>query len=131
MQTNNKENSNRKPVILFADDDELCLDVGVQILKKLGYSVLQARDGQEALEVFENNKNTVDLVILDMRMPYNGGRAFDQLKQIKSDVKVLIASGYTEDQQIREMFKQGCIGFIQKPFSVNLLSKKVLKALQY
>ena len=131
MQTNNKENSIRKPVILFADDDELCLDVGVKILQKLGYSVLEARDGQEALEVFEDNKNTVDLVILDMRMPYNGGRAFDQLKQIKSDVKVLIASGYTEDQQIREMFKQGCIGFIQKPFSVNLLSKKVLKALQY
>jgi FixJ family two-component response regulator len=63
-------------------------------------------------------------------MPYNGGRAFDQLKQIKSDVKVLIASGYTEDQQIREMFKQGCIGFIQKPFSVNLLSDKIIKALQ-
>ena len=130
MQTNNKENSNRKPVILFADDDELCLDVGVKILQKLGYSVLQARDGQEALEVFESNKNSVDLVILDMRMPYNGGRAFDQLKQIKSDVKVLIASGYTEDQQIRDMFEQGCIGFIQKPFSVNLLSKKVLKALK-
>ena len=130
MQTNNKEHSNRKPVILFADDDELCLDVGVKILQKLGYSVLRARDGQEALEVFENNKNTVDLVILDMRMPYNGGRAFDQLKQIKSDVKVLIASGYTEDQQIREMFKQGCIGFIQKPFSVNLLSDKIIKALQ-
>jgi CheY-like chemotaxis protein len=130
MQTNNKENSIRKPVILFADDDELCLDVGVQILQKLGYSVLRARDGQEALEVFENNKNTVDLVILDMRMPYNGGRAFDKLKQIKSDVKVLIASGYTEDQRIREMFKQGCIGFIQKPFSVNLLSDKIIKALQ-
>ena len=130
MQTNNKENSNRKPVILFADDDELCLDVGVKILQKLGYSVLRARDGQEALEVFESNKNTVDLVILDMRMPYNGGRAFDQLKQIKSDVKVLIASGYTEDQQIREMFKQGCIGFIQKPFSVNLLSDKIMKALK-
>ena len=130
MQTNNKENSNRKPVILFADDDELCLDVGVKILQKLGYSVLEARDGQEALEVFENNKNTVDLVILDMRMPYNGGRAFDQLKLIKSDVKVLIASGYTEDQQIREMFKQGCMGFIQKPFSINLLSEKVLTALK-
>jgi two-component system cell cycle sensor histidine kinase/response regulator CckA len=130
MQTNNKESSNRKPVILFADDDELCLDVGVQILQKLGYSVLRARDGQEALEVFENNKNTVDLVILDMRMPYNGGRAFDQLKQIKSDVKVLIASGFAEDQRIREMFKQGCIGFIQKPFNVNLLSEKVITALK-
>ena len=130
MQTNNKENSNLKPVILFADDDELCLDVGVQILQKLGYSVLRARDGQEALEVFENNKNTVDLVILDMRMPHNGGRAFDQLKQIKSDVKVLIASGYTEDRVIRDMFEQGCVGFIQKPFSVSVLSKKITKALK-
>ena len=130
MQRNCEENSNRQSVILFADDDALCLDVGVKILKKLGYSVLQARNGQEALDVFESNKNTVDLVILDMRMPHNGGRAFDQLKQIKSDVKVLIASGYTEDQRIREMFKQGCIGFIQKPFSVNLLSEKVLTALK-
>ena len=130
MQTNNKENSNLKPVILLADDDKLCLDVGVKILQKLGYSVLQARDGQEVLEVFENNKNSVDLVILDMKMPYNGGRAFDQLKRIKSDVKVIIASGYTEDQRIREMYEQGCIGFIQKPFRVNILSKKILKALQ-
>ncbi len=130
MQSNNKENSNPQSVILFADDDELCLDVGVKILQKLGYSVLQARDGQEALEVFESNKNTVDLVILDMRMPHNGGRAFDQLKQIKSDVKVLIASGFTEDQRIRDMFEQGCIGFIQKPFSINALSKKVSKALK-
>jgi two-component system cell cycle sensor histidine kinase/response regulator CckA len=108
MQTNKKENSILKPVILFADDDEICLDVGVKILQKLGYSVLQARDGQEVLEVFENNKNSVDLVILDMKMPYNGGRAFDQLKRIKSDVKVIIASGYTEDQRIREMYEQGC-----------------------
>ena len=74
MQRNSEEDSNRQTVILFADDDALCLDVGVKILQKLGYSVLRARDGQEALEVFESNKNTVDLVILDMRMPYNGGR---------------------------------------------------------
>ena len=130
MQTNKKENSNLKPVILFADDDQLCLDVGVKILQKLGYSVLKARDGQEALEVFDDNKDTVDLVILDMRMPYNGGRAFDQLKRIKSDVKVIIASGYTEDQRIRDMYEQGCIGFIQKPFRINKLSEKIMKTLQ-
>jgi two-component system, cell cycle sensor histidine kinase and response regulator CckA len=130
MQGNGEENSNRQPVILFADDDQICLDVGVKILQKLGYSVLKARDGQEALEVFEDNKDTVDLVILDMRMPYNGGRAFDQLRRIKSDVKVIIASGYTEDQRIREMYEQGCIGFIQKPFRINKLSEKILKALQ-
>jgi CheY-like chemotaxis protein len=130
MQSKNQKKSNRQPVILFADDDALCLDVGVRILQKLGYSVLQAHDGQEALEVFESNKNTVDLVILDMQMPHNGGRAFDQLKQIKSDVKVLIASGYTDDHRIREMFKQGCMGFIEKPFSINILSKKIAKALK-
>lgn len=130
MQRNSEENSNRQSVILFADDDELCLDVGVKILQKLGYSVLQAHDGKEALEVFESNKDSVDLVILDMRMPYNGGRAFDQLKQIKSDVKVIIASGFAEDQRIRDMYDQGCIGFIQKPFSINVLSKKVSTALK-
>ena len=130
MQRKGEENSNRQPVILFADDDQLCLVVGVKILQKLGYSVLQARDGQEALEVFEDNKDTVDLVILDMRMPYNGGKAFDQLKRIKSDVKVIIASGFSEDQRIREMYEQGCIGFIQKPFRINKLSEKILKALQ-
>ncbi len=129
MQSNNQKKTNRQPVILFADDDAICLDVGVKILQKLGYSVLQAHDGQEALAVFESNKNTVDLVILDMQMPHNGGRAFDQLKHIKSDVKVIIASGYTDDQRIREMFKQGCIGFIQKPFSINVLSTKIAKAL--
>jgi two-component system, cell cycle sensor histidine kinase and response regulator CckA len=130
MQRKGEENSNRQPVILFADDDQLCLDVGVKILQKLGYSVLKARDGQEALEVFEDNKDTVDLVILDMRMPYNGGKAFDRLKRIKSDVKVIIASGFSEDQRIREMYEQGCIGFIQKPFRINKLSEKILKALQ-
>ena len=130
MQTNNKKKSNRQPVILLADDEAICLDVGVKILQKLGYSVLQAHDGQEAVEVFESNKNKVDLVILDMEMPHNGGRAFDQLKQIKSDVKVLIASGYTDDHRIREMFKQGCVGFIQKPFSITVLSKKIAEALK-
>jgi DNA-binding NarL/FixJ family response regulator len=52
------------------------------------------------------------------------------LKQIKSDVKVIIASGFAEDQRVRDMYEQGCIGFIQKPFSINVLSKKVSKALK-
>jgi CheY-like chemotaxis protein len=129
MQTDKKENDERQPVILFADDDEICLDVGVKILQKLGYIVLEARDGQEAIEVFLNNQGEVDLVILDMKMPYNGGTAFFQLKKINANVKVLIASGYAKDQKIREMMEQGCSGFIQKPFSMNVLSQKILNAL--
>jgi len=129
MQIEKKENDQRQSVILFADDDSVCLDVGIEILQKLGYKVLDARDGQEAIEVFLNNQSEVDLVILDMKMPYNGGKAFSQLKKISANVKVLIASGYAKDQQIREMMEQGCCGFIQKPFSINALSQKIMNAL--
>ena len=129
MQTDKKENDERQPVILFADDDAICLDVGVKMLQKLGYIILEARDGQEAIEVFLKNQSEVDLVVLDMRMPYNGGNAFLQLKKINTNVKVLIASGYAKDQQIREMMEQGCYGFIQKPFSLNVLSQKIMNIL--
>jgi two-component system, cell cycle sensor histidine kinase and response regulator CckA len=129
MQTNKKENDERQRVILFADDDEICLDVGVKMLQKLGCIVLEARDGKETIEVFLKNQSEVNLVILDMKMPYNGGTAFFQLKKINADVKVLIASGYAKDQKIREMIEQGCSGFIQKPFSINVLSQKIANAL--
>ena len=129
MQTDKKENDERQPVILFADDDAICLDVGVKILQNLGYVVLEARDGRETIEVFLKNQSEVNLVILDMKMPYNGGNAFFQLKKINTDVKVLIASGYAKDQQIKEMIEHGCSGFIQKPFSINALSQKIMNIL--
>ena len=129
MQPDGKENDERKPVILFADDDPVCLDVGIKMLRKLGYIVLGARDGQEAISIFKESQIDVDLVILDMKMPYNGGTTFFQLKKINVNVKVLIASGYAKDQQVREMMEQGCSGFIQKPFGINALSKKILNVL--
>ena len=129
MQPDKKENDERKPVILFADDDPVCLDVGIRMLQKLGYIVLDARDGQEAISIFKNSQIDVDLVILDMKMPYNGGTTFFQLKKINVNVKVLIASGYAEDQQIKEMMEHGCSGFIQKPFGINALSQKIMNVL--
>ena len=129
MQTEKKVNDGRQPVILFADDDEICLDVGVKILQKLGYKVFDAKDGLEAIEVFKSNQSEVDLVILDMNMPHNGGSTFDQLKKIDENVRVIIASGYAESQQIREMMEQGCYGFIQKPFNIKSLYKKILNVL--
>jgi CheY-like chemotaxis protein len=129
MQTDKKKYGKPQPVILFADDDAICLDVGVKMLQNLGYNVLEARDGQEAIEVFLNNQIEVDLVILDMRMPYNGGVTFFQLKKIDTNVKVLITSGYAKDRQINEMMEQGCSGFIQKPFSIKSLSQKIMNVL--
>ena len=129
MQTDKQENDERQPVILFADDDALCLDVGVKMLHNLGYKVLDAKDGKEAIEVFLKNQSEVDLVILDMKMPFNGGTTFYQLKKINTNVKVLIASGYAKDQQIKEMMEKGCSGFIQKPFSIKSLSQKIKNTL--
>jgi CheY-like chemotaxis protein len=125
MQNKGHTTKNRQPVILFADDDKICLDVSVQMLQRLGYAVLEAKDGQEAVEVYKNNKDRVDLVILDMRMPHNGEHTFDQLKKISSDLKIILTSGYTEDSVIRELEKQGCNGFLQKPFDLTVLSKKI------
>jgi CheY-like chemotaxis protein len=129
MQVKDEKTENRQPVILFADDDKVCLDVSVQILQKLGYTVLEARDGKEAIEVYKNNQDSVDLVILDMRMPHNGGHTFEQLRKISADLKIIITSGYTEDYGIRELEKQGCDGFLQKPFDVKVLSQKIRDAL--
>ena len=130
MQTENKRIDGRQSVIIFADDDALCLDVGAKMLQKLGYKVLGARDGKEAIEVFKNNQGEVDLVILDMKMPHNGANTFERLKELDSDVKVLIASGFNEDQRVRDMLAQGCNGFLQKPFSIKSLSEQVTKALE-
>ena len=104
---------------MFADDDKICLDVSTLMLKKLGYTVLEARDGKEAIEVYENYQDKVDLVILDMKMPHNGGNTFEQLKKINADLKIILTSGYAEDYNIRELAKQGCAGFLQKPFMQN------------
>ncbi len=129
MQNKNGKAADRQPVILFADDDEFCLNVVVKMLNRLGYTVLEARDGKEAIEVYKKNQNRVDLVILDMKMPHNGGLTFEKLRKMDTDVKILVTSGYTEDHRIEELINQGCCGFIQKPISLSALSILVAKAL--
>jgi CheY-like chemotaxis protein len=124
MQIKDIKTKSRQPVILFADDDKICLDISALMLKKLGYTVLEARDGKEAIEVYENYQDKVDLVILDMKMPHNGGHTFKQLKKINADLKI-----NTEDYSIRELAKQGCAGFLQKPFNIKALSQKIRDAL--
>jgi len=129
MQNENKGINARQPVVLIADDDDLCLDVGVKMLQKLGYKVFGAQDGKEALEVFKNNQAVVDLVILDMKMPHHGAATFEKLKKLDANVKVLVISGFTEDELIKSMMAHGCDGYLQKPFSINTLLEKVTNAL--
>ena len=116
--------------ILLVDDEKMVLDIGSQLLKKMGYRVLQADSGEAALELFGTHKGAIDLVILDIIMPeMGGGQIFDRLTEIQPDVKVLLSSGYSIDGEARELIKRGCKGFIQKPFSLKQLSRKVKEML--
>ena len=112
--------------ILLVDDEEMIIDVGARILQKLGYEVLTARHGKEAIEVYQQNRQKVAMVILDMIMPeMGGGETYDRLKEMDPNVKVLLSSGYSLDGQATEILKRGCDGFIQKPFSIKGLSEKL------
>ena len=100
------------------------------MLNELGYEVLTARNGEEALEQYRINKDKIDLVILDMIMPgMGGGETYDRLKQIDPKITVLLSSGYSIDGQATEILKRGCNGFIQKPFNIEILSKKIREIL--
>ena len=119
-----------KETILIVDDQDMILDVGKQMLDAFGYEVLIANSGTKAVDVYTTDKERIDLVILDMIMPgVSGGQTYDRLKEINPDVKVLLSSGYSIDGQAREILQRGCNGFIQKPFSMNELSKKLREVL--
>jgi signal transduction histidine kinase/CheY-like chemotaxis protein len=112
--------------VLLVDDEEVVLDVGVQMLQHFGYTVLPAANGQEALRIYAENKEKIDLVILDMVMPDMGGRVvYDRLKQCNAEVKVLLSSGYSLSGEASEIMKNGCNGFIQKPFNIKELTAQI------
>jgi two-component system cell cycle sensor histidine kinase/response regulator CckA len=116
--------------ILLVDDEGMITDVGGQLLEKLGYRALTAKSGREAITLYENNRADIDLVILDMIMPgMSGGETYDRLKEINSDIKVLLSSGYSINGQAEKILDRGCNAFIQKPFNIKELAKKVRQVL--
>jgi len=116
--------------VLLVDDEDMIIDVGKELLGELSYEVLLARSGQEAIKIYEENKEKIDMVILDMIMPdMSGGDTYDRLKESNPDIKVLLSSGYSIDGQATEILNRGCDGFIQKPFNIKQLSQKLREIL--
>jgi PAS domain S-box-containing protein len=112
--------------ILLVDDEEAVLEVGEKLLKVMGYHVLTAREGREAIDVYKKHRETVDLVLLDIIMPnMKGGEVFDCLKEINPDIKVLLSSGYSIDGEASKILERGGKGFIQKPFDMERLSETI------
>jgi CheY-like chemotaxis protein len=112
--------------VLLVDDEEVILDVNRMVLQKLGYKALLAHNGQEAVDIFRAQKESIDLIILDMIMPgMEGGKAFDLLQGIQADVKIILSSGYSINDEVNRMMERGCKGFLQKPFDIGEFSRKL------
>jgi CheY-like chemotaxis protein len=96
------------------------------MLQHLGYTVLEAGNGKEAVEIYRENKDRIDLVILDMIMPgLGGGAVYDCIKEINDSARVLLSSGYSVEGEAQKILERGCNGFIQKPFRLQGLSEKI------
>jgi PAS domain S-box-containing protein len=116
--------------ILLVDDEDGVRTVAGRILQHLGYQVTLAESGLRALEIYRQERDRIDLVILDMLMPGMGGaETFQELKRLNPGVRVLLSSGYSANGETQEVMAAGARGFIQKPYRLALLSHKVAEAL--
>ncbi|MEA3436630.1 MAG: PAS domain S-box protein, partial [Thermodesulfobacteriota bacterium] len=116
--------------VLLVDDEDMIIKVAQAMLEKLGYSVVVAKDGEQAVNTVKNNGDDIDLVILDLIMPgVDGGKAFDLIHEIQPALPVILSSGYSLNGQAHDIMQRGCNGFIQKPFNIFELSQKIRKIL--
>jgi CheY-like chemotaxis protein len=112
--------------ILLVDDEDMIWDVIIDMLQELGYSVILAGNGLEAVEVYRENPGIIDLVMLDMVMPeMDGHKTFFSLKEIDPDVCVLLSSGYVSEEDARDVLDAGAAGFLQKPYRMVDLARRV------
>lgn len=116
--------------ILVVDDEDAVRMVLQKSLELLGYDVIAAENGNEALSLFQENPQSVALVVMDMIMPQMPGHVlFYELQKLAPRVKVLISSGYSSDAKTQDLLSNGAVGFIQKPFAIEELAQEVERCL--
>ena len=125
-----RQTSHNLTRVLLVDDEALILDVGTQMLAKIGMEVVTAENGNAAVERFRETPGEIDLVILDLIMPgIDGIDTFHLLREMDPYIKVIIASGYRKDERVEMFLRERQTGFIKKPFSLSQLSEKVKEVL--
>jgi CheY-like chemotaxis protein len=117
--------------ILLVDDDAFIREVGSKMLRQLGFNVLTAGNGQERLDVFRDNSDDLRCVILDLTMPgMDGEETFRELCRLKNDLRIILSSGYNEQDAIQHFAGKGPAGFIQKPYTVATLKETLTRTLK-
>jgi CheY-like chemotaxis protein len=114
--------------ILLVDDEQVVRRIAKVALQRLGYAVVTAVNGKEAVDLYSSDPSRIDLVLLDMTMPIMGGEeALKRLLEIRPDAAVIAMSGFDE-REAKQRFGDGSIGFVQKPFTVAQLGAKIATA---
>jgi len=117
--------------VLVADDEDMVRDLCKSMIERLGYKVMTACDGEEAVKIFRENASEIVCVILDLTMPrLDGMAAFDELRHIKADVKVILSSGYDEREATERFTGKGLAGFIKKPYQLSILRAELGRVLK-
>ncbi len=113
--------------VLLVDDEETVRGIGAEMLRELGFTVITADDGREGVEQLKNNPD-ISIVILDLTMPHmDGEQCFRELKQLRSDIKVIMSSGFNEQEVTEKFLGKGLAGFIQKPYKLSVLKEAIRK----
>jgi signal transduction histidine kinase len=116
--------------ILLAEDEEVIREMAQIGLESKGYRVLSAPDGAAALSTYRDHQKEIDLVVADMVMPrMSGPELFSRIKEINPDVRVVVSSGYSHDQEGQRMLRHGCLGYLQKPYNIESLNHLVRSVL--
>ena len=116
--------------ILIVDDEENLRKIGKEMLTKFGYKAFTASSGEAALKTYRKRKNEIDLIIMDLIMPGMGGKkCLGKIIKIDPGAKIIIASGYSDDEHTKEIFRLGARGFLRKPYDISQLLKVIRNAL--
>jgi CheY-like chemotaxis protein len=117
-------------LILLVDDEEMIVRGGRRMLRAIGYDVVCARDGLEALELYREHAEEIRAVVLDLAMPrMSGSQTYKALREIDPEVKVLVSSGYTEDLGPSDLLTRGAKAFVHKPYGIAELAAALSRVL--
>jgi DNA-binding response OmpR family regulator len=115
--------------VLLVDDEDAVRDIGMRLLEEAGFDVVGAADGIEAVDYFREHSDEVACVLLDLTMPNMGGEeTFEELRKIRDDVRVVLSSGFSEQEAIGRFSEGGIVGFVQKPYRFEKLVAEVTSA---
>jgi len=129
-RSNNTDDWKGRGTVLLVDDEESVRDIGVEMLKALGFKTITANDGLEAVEQFQNSP-AFSFVILDLTMPHmDGEQCFRELRQLQPNIKVIMSSGFSEGEVTQKFVGKGLSGFIQKPYKLSVLKEAIKEVIE-